>query len=385
MKASILINDSYVNKNFECMIYIRVFVNKSYLKIPLDIYVNPSLFDKEKNLVTGGPKKSIYNHLIKNALGNASDIILRYHVNKKNLTKEIFINEFRNPTILSDFYQFMEEQIKIRTELTETSRKQHRTCLSKLKEYRSNLLMNEIDETFIRAFENHLRSKIKNGSNTIHNNMKVMAIYINRAIRLELMKNSPFKFYRAKRTETKPIFLSEDEMEVLEELYKTNSLQKNLQNVLRWFLFSCYTGIRISDIRRVKHENIDKLLLRFKPLKTENINGKYVEIPLTIKASKLIKDEHSDRIKGTLFDCYADQVINRKLKEVAAYAGIKKDISFHTGRHTFATVFLKKCKNANGILILKEILGHSNISTTMVYSHVMKEDIQKAMKDFENS
>jgi integrase/recombinase XerD len=382
MKVSVLINDSYIDKNKESLIYLRVFINGSYLKIPLDIYICPESFDKEKNQVTSGPQKSIYNLMIKNALGAASEIILRYQVNKKNLTKEIFIKEFRNPTVLSDFYLFMADQIKMRSELTESSRKQHRTCLAKLKEYRSNLLMNEIDENIIRGFENHLKGKLKNGSNTIHNNLKVMATYINRAIRLDLMKVSPFKFYKPKRTETKPVFLTEDELINLEELYKKNCLQGNLQNVLRWFLFSCYTGIRISDIRRVKYENTDKLLLRFKPLKTENINGKYVEIPLIKKAVQLMKDEQPNRIKGVLFECYADQVINRRLKDIALDAVIEKEISFHTARHTFATLFLKKCKNANGILILKEILGHSNIETTMVYSHVSAEDIKKLWKNF---
>jgi integrase len=383
MKVSIYFRDNYIKSNAKSVLYLRVFINKKYLFIPLDIEVVPENYDKEKNLVIGGPKKNVYNHMIKTALGTASEIILRYQVNKKVLTKDIFVKEFRNPTVLTDFYLFMADQIKMRTELTETSRKQHRTCLAKLKEYRSSLMMNELDESFIRGFENHLRNKLKNGSNTIHNNFKVMAIYINKAIRMELMKVSPFKYYKVKRNETRPEFLSEDELLLLEELYKKNCLQENLQKVLRWFLFSCATGVRISDIRRIKYENIDKFLLRFKPLKTENVNGKYVEIPLIKKAIQLMKDEFPNRIKGVLFECYADQVINRRLKDIAEDAGIEKDISFHTARHTFATLFLKKCKNANGIIILKELLGHSNIETTMVYSHVLKDDIQKAMKDFD--
>ena len=75
--------------------------------------------------------------------------------------------------------------------------------------------------------------------------------------------------------------------------------------------------------------------------------------------------------------------MNKYIKEVVHFANIEKDISFHTARHTFATLFLKKSSKANGILILQQLLGHSNIETTMVYSHVLNEDVKEAMAEFD--
>lgn len=365
------------------MVYLRVFSNGRYLQIPLDIFVRPEDFDKQKNLVIAGAKKTTYNNLIKKAIGDASDIILRYQVNKKTLTKDLFIKEFRNNASLTNFYAFMEEQIKLRSgEITKSSAKQHMTCLSKMREFKKSLMMAELDESFIRDFENYLRNKVKNNQNTIYNNLKVLRTYVNRAIKQELMSVSPFRYFKPKKVESYPVFLTEEERTILENLYNENSLNPKHQKVLRWFLFSCYTGLRISDLRRVKYENIENGVLSFKPLKTENINGKRVEVPLIDKDKKLMTDEFPHRLKGLIFECYVDQVMNRYIKEVLEVAKIEKAVSFHTARHTFATLFLKKCRQANGLLILKKLLGHSNIETTMVYTHILNEDVREAMQNF---
>lgn len=66
------------------------------------------------------------------------------------------------------------------------------------------------------------------------------------------------------------------------------------------------------------------------------------------------------------------------------YEGIEidKDISFHNARHTFATLFLKKSRQANGIIMLQRMLGHSSIETTMVYAHILNDDLMEAMSEF---
>jgi len=386
MKVSVFINDSYVNDDSTSMIYLRIFLNGKYLKIPLDIYVNPEDFNKKSGKVIGGSKKNTQNHIISTALGAASDIILKYKVNKKSLTRELFVKEFRNPSVLVDFYKFMYEQIDLRRgELTDTSRKQHHTCLNKLKEFKKTLLIAEIDEEFIKGFENHLRNKLKNGINTTNNNMKVFRTYVNIALRNELMNKNPFLYYKPKKTDAEPESLTEAEKKELERLYLENYLTKTNQKVLRWFLFCCETGIRISDLRQVKHENIQsKNTLSFKPKKTENVNNKRIEVPLTEFAIKLIKDESPLRIKGPLFDCISDQKMNKYIKDVVEVVKINKSVSFHMARHTFATIFLKKCTKANGIIILQKLLGHSNISSTMIYSHIFEDDINKAMTEFQS-
>lgn len=182
-----------------------------------------------------------------------------------------------------------------------------------------------------------------------------------------------------RREATYPEFLSESERASLIDLYGSNYLPDKYNKVLRWFLFSCFTGLRISDLRAARHEDVSNNLLSIHPQKTKNVNNKRVDIPLTLFARKLIKDENPNRIKGFLFDCYSEARMNKNIKEVMPVAKIDKVISFHNARHTFATLFLKKSTKANGILILQRLLGHSNIATTMVYSHILNDDILEAM------
>ena len=385
MKVSVYIRDSYIKENKTCLIYLRIFLNKKYLNVPLEISVNPDHFDKKKQRLFKGPFKIKYNHIINDAIGRASNIILKYQFNKQTLTRDVFTKEFTNPAVFLDFYAFMDDQIKSRNgEITETSAKQHMSILNKMKKFKKELLIVELDETYLKDFQKYLKNKLKNNPNTIHNALKTVRTYINIAIKLELITKSPFRHFKFRREATYPVFLTEPERNSVMDLYSSNYLPDKYKNVLRWFLFSCFTGLRIGDLRAAKHEDISNKTLYFRPQKTKNINNKRVDVPLTKFALKLICDENPNRIKGLLFDCYSEARMNKNIKEVMAVAKIDKDISFHNARHTFATLFLKKSAKANGILILQRLLGHSNIATTMVYSHVIDDDIRSAMNEFDS-
>ncbi|MDF1551015.1 MAG: site-specific integrase [Bacteroidales bacterium] len=384
MKVSIFIRNNYVNKNNECCINLRIFLNGKYFYLPLDIYCKPDDFNPLTQRVTKGIHRNLYNHIIKNALGSASNIFLRYKFQKRTLTREVFENEFKNPATITDFYAFMEDQIKKRRgEITDTSINQHLATLSKMKKFKPELLLVEIDENYIVEYQKFLKFKLKNKTSTINNSLKIIKVYVNKAIKLELISSSPFKYFKFKREKTYPEFLSENERDALIQLYQEQTLTKKHQNVLRWFLFGCFTGLRISDLRLAKHEDIANGILSIRPLKTLNVNNRRVDIPLCTFAKNLIKDENTLRLKGPLFQCISEQKMNKNIKEVASIAKIDKDISFHTARHTFASLFLKKSTKANGILILQQLLGHSNIETTMVYSHVLNEDVKEAMAEFD--
>ena len=71
--------------------------------------------------------------------------------------------------------------------------------------------------------------------------------------------------------------------------------------------------------------------------------------------------------------------MNRNLKEIARELGIDKSISLKTGRHTFATIYLRRTKD---IASLKEILGHSDLHETLIYAHVLDESKQEGIQCF---
>lgn len=97
-------------------------------------------------------------------------------------------------------------------------------------------------------------------------------------------------------------------------------------------------------------------------------------------ARNLLKELDGGKSQGRIFtNVQCDQVVNRQLKEIAKSLEINKKISAKTGRHTFATIFLRKTKD---IATLQKLLGHTNIQETMIYAHVMEESKLEGVQCF---
>ena len=106
-----------------------------------------------------------------------------------------------------------------------------------------------------------------------------------------------------------------------------------------------------------------------------------VKIPLLSKAFDIIKNFREDKrceVYGTLFPKISNQKVNAYLKEIAIAAGIKKNLTFHMARHTFATTVTM----TNGVPIetISKMLGHRKLSTTQIYAKVIE---QKVCEDME--
>ena len=113
-----------------------------------------------------------------------------------------------------------------------------------------------------------------------------------------------------------------------------------------------------------------------------NIRPKAVHVPISIPLRQIIEKHRKERRSGRLFEnLISDQKVNLNIKLIAEKAGVTKSISAKTGRHTFATIFLRATKDLN---TLKEIMGHSNISQTLVYAHVLNQDKLEGIKVFDS-
>lgn len=145
---------------------------------------------------------------------------------------------------------------------------------------------------------------------------------------------------------------------------------------------SLETGMRISEVIFLQVQDIDwntgKTHIREAKGKKDRII--YINANL-LSELRILVDRLETGIKGVLFPsrsgkCLDKNNINRMLKTYASKAGMKKHFTFHTFRHTYAT---KLYKNTGDIRIVQKVLGHSDISTTMIYTHIFDKDIAKAM------
>lgn len=382
-KVRISFRDAYVNKKGEAPLVLVTHLLRRKVRINTGISINPKNWNDAGQLIRGKTKHTAdLNLVLSDCLAQVNDIMVKYRLQRVPLTAELLKYEYDHYASSIDFIAFMEEEIKARRhELEPSTMSHHNACLNKLKVFQKEIAFVELTEDFVHRYKAHLRDVRKNEAYTISANLKVFKTYINIAIRRKIVRENPFRYVPLTRPRNERIYLDEDEIKAMIDLYDKQSLSKTFQKVLRHFLFSVSTGLRISDIKSITMDNIFRDMLIFTPEKTKNKKSQVVRIPLKSLALRMIKDESPFRLKGPVFLMISEAKTNEYLKAIAGDLKIKKRISFHSARHTFATYFLKRTKN---ILALQKLLGHSNITDTMVYSHICMDDIEKEMVCFDD-
>lgn len=145
------------------------------------------------------------------------------------------------------------------------------------------------------------------------------------------------------------------------------------------FLFGCFTGLRHSDIMKLKWSEIqfsneNGHYIRFRQKKTKG----YETTPINNDAIELLgKRGNPDEkvFKGLTYSAWH----NQKLRNWMIKAGIKKDITFHCSRHTYGTLLLTK---GTDIVTVKNMMGHKDLKTTLVYAKIISQKKRDAADSF---
>jgi integrase len=227
-----------------------------------------------------------------------------------------------------------------------------------LKQFSPKANFGDLSYDFVQQFDLYMgkvRGNAIGGKFTRHKCLKAI---INEAIKKKFMalENNPYRYFKIKASIGKRNFLSIDEVKklMIKEIPEKNTL---LHKVRDLFLFSCFTGLRYSDVMNLKFENIksDPEIIKLTMSKT----GKDIAIPLTGNAKAIIAKYSKLVIKvpqSKVLPQITNQVINRSLKDLI---GITRPISFHCGRHTFASNHIQAQTN---IIYVKDLLGHSKLT-----------------------
>ncbi len=148
--------------------------------------------------------------------------------------------------------------------------------------------------------------------------------------------------------------------------------------IKRAFLFSCHSGLRWCDIKKLRYENIDfsRNLLRITQQKVSSHSGSAVLfLNLNNSAMRIIGDQTSEK-KGLIFTLPSHARALRIINAWTKNAGINKHISFHCARHTFITMLID---NGAGIKTAASLAGHSSTRHTEKYIHIVDRQKQKAV------
>ena len=242
--------------------------------------------------------------------------------------------------------------------------KGYRYQITKIRAFDPDVKIHEIDLNFLRRYEEWLIVKRNNQSNTVWRSMAWLKAILNRGIRDEIIQKNPFANFKLVKKPSRREFLTLAELKLLETILEDGSLKGPLSNVLQYFLFSCYTGLRYQDVKDLTYADISNGIIRIKMHKTQSD----VSIPLMDKAKALIPENTIRMLK--VFRVVSNQKTNNMLKEIMELAGIEKFISFHCARHTFATVGI-----TIGIPmeVISKLLGHSDLKTTQIYAKIVDD------------
>lgn len=356
----IVLKKDYIRKDGTCAIYLQIFLDKKRKRLPLNIYVKPKDFDEKKQIVKGKSQLAKdYNLIIGKKIADINNIAVSYRLSGNYLTLEKLIEELINPTANFDFIKFWEQEMKKQKELLKKGTyKQQYSTLTKIKGFKSQILFSEITEDLIKDLMIYCKNTLKNKKITIQSTLKNFKKYLHiankKGIRTPLMFDDiTVKNFKGSRT-----FLDAKEIKKLYEYRESVFISEPKKNILDRFLFSCFTGLRISDIQNITTDNIVGDFLVFKSVKTE----KFQKLKLNESAKKFIN-------KTTLFNGkYTDKHINEQIKAIIKSCNIKKRVTFHVVRHSFATNYLLKGGRVEN---LQKTLGHSSIKETMIYVHVV--------------
>jgi integrase len=247
----------------------------------------------------------------------------------------------------------------------------------------TDLTFKEITKTFCLDFIEYLKT-ISNQRNKKSLNKNTQLIYfrclttiLNNAVTDEIIESNPInklkREQKPKGTTTHVNFLTTEEVKKLEQTEYTK------RDVKKAFLFSCYTGLRFSDVKSLKWENIQDINgTKYIIIKTQKTDKQQV-LPLNKKALENLPDKKNEYI----FDIPRTESsrINKLIKSWKEKAGIEKHITFHVARHTHATLLLSKGAT---IETVSKMLGHSDIKMTQIYAEVINETVLRASKTLED-
>lgn len=310
------------------------------------------------------------NMILNNYQARISDIITVFRLNNRNLTIPIFIEEFRNAVPRADFLEFFNWALENKTKQAvkfNTYRK-HKSVLQKLYYWKKEIPFYIIDKNFFKEFRQFFKSQYNNQPSTINSNIAVIKKYITLAENMKIpLTISPNEIVAGSTAGNKQ-HLKPNEVRKLRQFYFTVEPQYLQKQILGYFLFACFTGLRLSDVKSLRREQVEQGVFTYIPKKTAS--HKNIEREMVI--SPLLQEIIADCPQLFTSNWPSDQYINRELKNVARVLKINSRISFHSGRHTFATNYLR---TGGKVERLRVLLGHSNLATTMAYVHIVENEV----------
>ena len=358
-----------LNKKGMALVQVEAYLGRKKKYFSTKVYLKPEQWDNKKLIVKNHPNADALNRLIYEFVATIEKKELELWQQGKRISLELLKNALTTQENNSSFISFFRQEV-MNSSLKDSTKRNHLSTLMLLQEFKKNITFSDLTFELISSFEYFLQLKGYH-TNTIAKHMKHLKRHVNIAINKEYIEIQKYAFrkYKIKTIENKHTHLVPEELERLENLILSGRYVK-LQKSLDAFLFCCYAGMRYSDFINLSSENFvdinQETWLIYKSVKT----GTEVRLPLYLLFSGkgiAILNKYRDNLED-FFHLRDNSNVNKDLIIITRLAGLSKRISFHTARHTNATLLIY---NGINITTVQKLLGHNSVKTTQVYTNVM--------------
>ena len=386
-------------KNGEASVCMRITVNGTRVENNIRKSIDPALWSQAKETARGKSRRACdLNTYIEEARIKLYQIFCELEQQNRPVTahllQELFFGQEKPEEVRTLLGTMQEHNDQCRalvgTDYALITVRRYESCRRYLAELirqrygKEDLPLAEVNGELVRAFAFYLKTEKGCQQNTVIRYMKCLKKITNLARANDWMAKDPFLGIRFHEKEVVREFLTMDE---LQTIYRKEFPLERLTLVRDVFIFAAFTGLAFIDVQQLAPEHIVRdnngnLWIRKPRQKTKNMcNIPLLDIPQEIL--RKYADHPTCRKKGVLLPVPCNQKMNSYLKEIADICMIRKNLTTHCARHSYAT---SVCL-ANGVSLenVAKMLGHSNIKMTQHYARVLDSSILRDMMQVERA
>ena len=364
-----------LNKQGTALVQVEASLNQRKVYFKTNIYLKPEHWDKRTSQVIVHPQANDLNAMLFEFVLHLQGVELALWKRGVPATLSLLKDAMKKNRPVNVTFPVFAKEYVTHSDRRESTKENLYTTITVLQEFRPGLDFKDITYTFLKDFEVYLREK-GNGVNTVAKHLRQLRTLVNEAINQGYIHADayPFRKFKIKQEKGRHEFLTPDELKKLENLEVSD---RKLRHVLDAFLFCCYVGLRYSDFCQLSPANFIKVngkkWLHFKSIKT----GIELRLPLHLlfegKALAIL-----DRYDIAEFASLgSNSEVNKCLAQITMMARIKKHVTYHTARHTCATLLIHQ---GVPITTVQRLLGHTSVKTTEIYSEILSSTIVKDLR-----
>jgi site-specific recombinase XerD len=380
-------------KSNACIIYLRITYDQKRAEISTKRFCDPARWNSAAGKMSGSKDDAkTLNAYLDTLQSKVYEIHRRLIEADETISAEAIKNKFLGitdrPRYLMETFREHNLQMKkliVAEEYASGTLTHFETTYSHVSDFLrwkfsiADIDIKKINYEFISDLEFYLKAEKKLGHNTTMKYLGDFKKIVLLCVKRDWLFKDPFMDYPLARKEVVKDFLVQEELDII-----TNKEFKapRLALVRDIFLFSCYTGLAYSDVKKLQHSEIQTGIDGFKWLFIQRQkSGSPAAIPLLPACLSILEryQSHPKCIQSQLvLPILSNQKMNGYLKEMADVCGIHKNLTYHLARHTFATTVT--LNNNVPIESVSKMLGHKSLKQTQHYAKVLNKKVGEDMQ-----